>query len=168
MSRKPGILCRFTCCRCGAVELVSGGTTAFQCAACVEKFGGRTVWTGKDRAGQLVSRAIRNGELRRPSEFSCVDCQAPAEQYDHRDYNYPLRVDSVCKRCNLRRGPAIPKKGYFTKIFERGFGHYTSKRRMAQLFSAIGIAADLSALPGYVDFDDWLPFKEALLQWDQQ
>lgn len=63
---------------------------------------------GGPAAHQAVAYAIRKGELRRPSEFPCADCGGKAVEYDHRDYNKPLEVEPVCRRCNLRRGPAIP------------------------------------------------------------
>lgn len=60
------------------------------------------------RAINAVTRAKARGHL--PSltgEIACVDCGAPATDYDHRDYNRPLDVDPVCRRCNVRRGPAL-------------------------------------------------------------
>jgi hypothetical protein len=54
-----------------------------------------------------VSQAIRKGELKKPTEFKCVDCGKAATQYDHRDYNKPLEVQPVCASCNAMRGPAI-------------------------------------------------------------
>lgn len=60
----------------------------------------------KSRAASLVAKAVRLGELRRPSEFACVDCGRAACQYDHRDYTKPLDVVPVCRSCNVMRGPA--------------------------------------------------------------
>lgn len=61
-------------------------------------------------AHRAVGRAIRHGEL--PSLFlndlPCVDCGKRARCYDHRDYNKPLEVDPVCRKCNYARGPAAP------------------------------------------------------------
>lgn len=54
-----------------------------------------------------VARAIRRGELPRPSDFPCADCGGAAIEYDHRDYSKPLEVAPVCRRCNVRRGPAL-------------------------------------------------------------
>lgn len=55
-----------------------------------------------------VARAIRHGILRSLKDFQtdCVDCGGIAVAYDHRDYDKPLEVDPVCKRCNILRGPA--------------------------------------------------------------
>jgi hypothetical protein len=39
-------------------------------------------------------------------DVRCVDCGAPATDYDHRNYDKPLDVDPVCHKCNCRRGPA--------------------------------------------------------------
>jgi hypothetical protein len=53
-----------------------------------------------------VHKAIKRGKLRHPAELLCVDCGVQAEQYDHRKYSEPLNVEPVCRKCNLRRGPA--------------------------------------------------------------
>jgi hypothetical protein len=54
-----------------------------------------------------VARAIRKGELASPRGMACADCGGGAIEYDHRDYTQPLMVEPVCRRCNLRRGPAL-------------------------------------------------------------
>lgn len=60
------------------------------------------------RAHHAVFQAIKRGELERITvDSKCVDCGLPGSVYDHRDYNYPLRVDLVCRSCNYKRGPAI-------------------------------------------------------------
>lgn len=61
------------------------------------------------RAVKAVHLAVKRGELQKinPSTL-CVDCGSPAKEYDHRDYNKPLVVEPVCKRCNQKRGRAIP------------------------------------------------------------
>ena len=66
--------------------------------------------TGKNRAGLAVHKAKDRGELPHLmcGDIPCVDCGAPARDYDHRDYNKPLDVEPVCRRCNILRGPAIP------------------------------------------------------------
>lgn len=46
----------------------------------------------------------------------CCDCGAQAHCYDHRDYNEPLRVDSVCRSCNVLRGEAIPFNPYIVGL----------------------------------------------------
>lgn len=53
-----------------------------------------------------VHAAIKYGRL--PSYLGklCVDCGAPAQCHDHRDYSRPLDVEPVCWSCNRRRGPA--------------------------------------------------------------
>jgi len=65
---------------------------------------------GASEAQAAVSYAIGTGALLPPTSFRCVDCGGPASQYDHRDYGRPLDVIPVCRRDNLRRGPAIPKR----------------------------------------------------------
>lgn len=58
-------------------------------------------------AHSRVKKAIDSGKLRPPAELTCVDCGMQAEQYDHRKYSEPLNVEPVCRKCNLRRGPAL-------------------------------------------------------------
>lgn len=57
-------------------------------------------------AASAVARAVRIGELPAAKTCTCVDCGRPAEGYDHRDYTQPLKVDPVCRSCNVMRGPA--------------------------------------------------------------
>jgi len=69
---------------------------------------------GKFRAGHAVTKAKREGRLPRlDGDIGCVDWGAPATDYDHRDYNKPLEVEPTCRRCNLRRGPAVPLDGAY-------------------------------------------------------
>jgi len=65
----------------------------------------------RGNAGYQVAKAIREGVLPKlDGSISCVDCGKPARDYEHRDYNYPLQVEPVCRGCNRRRGPGIPYK----------------------------------------------------------
>jgi hypothetical protein len=96
---------RFRCQGCGRVDAVSGGNDSYRCADCKPSLDPFTL--AKRAAHKAVADARRAGQLRAPSEFTCTDCQEPAVEYDHRDYGQPLKVDPVCRRCNLRRGPAI-------------------------------------------------------------
>lgn len=67
-----------------------------------------TILSGKQQAAYAVSRAKKQGLLKPAEDFACVDCGRQAECYDHRDYNAPLKVDPVCRACNVHRGHAIP------------------------------------------------------------
>lgn len=65
-----------------------------------------------DRTGALaaiaaVNKAVRNGFLAPVKTLICVDCGSQAQCYEHRDYNKPLQVEPVCRKCNFRRGSAI-------------------------------------------------------------
>lgn len=59
------------------------------------------------RAGKIVSERIKAGAMRRPSDFSCVDCGDQATGWEHRYYGIPLQVVPTCQRCNILRGPAL-------------------------------------------------------------
>lgn len=56
----------------------------------------------------IVARAVKRGDLHHPSALQCADCDAPAIEYDHRDYSQPLKVDPVCRKHNLLRGAPAP------------------------------------------------------------
>lgn len=58
------------------------------------------------QAHLYVRAAIQAGVLPdlRGGEYACVDCGAPAIEYEHRDYRHPLAVEPVCRGCNLKRG----------------------------------------------------------------
>ena len=61
------------------------------------------------RAWDLVRDAVkRNGTLREPTSYDCIDCGEPAKCFDHRDYTKPLQVDPVCYSCNTNRGHGYP------------------------------------------------------------
>lgn len=98
---------RFTCKGCGCSEMVTGGTDSFHCADCRKEKGMRDLNSPKYLAHRAVAKARKAGHLADPRTLTCVDCQAPAIEYDHRDYSKPLAVEPVCRRCNLRRGPAL-------------------------------------------------------------
>jgi len=69
----------------------------------------------KDPTGQLLSHRIvwlckTLGIIPtlKHKLLTCVDCECPAEHYEHRDYNHPLRIVVVCPDCNEERGGAKP------------------------------------------------------------
>lgn len=66
--------------------------------------------SGAALAHSTTARARSRGELPDPRSALCVDCGRAATEYDHRDYNEPLKVDPVCRGCNARRGKAKPKQ----------------------------------------------------------
>lgn len=59
------------------------------------------------RALAQVARAVRKGRIPSPKKLRCADCGSRATEYEHRDYNQPLKVDPVCASCNNQRGLAI-------------------------------------------------------------
>ncbi len=68
------------------------------------------VASGQQFCCARIATAIKDGILQKPSCYLCVDCGKLAHQYDHRDYNQPLKVEPVCRSCNSARGPAIRKR----------------------------------------------------------
>lgn len=100
------------CLYCGQVDVSDRGAQTLFCFPCGPKANLRN---GAAKAYSAVARAIASGILPRAKELKCVDCGAQARDYDHRDYNKPLDVQPVCRRCNKLRGPAIPVgEGLFT------------------------------------------------------
>lgn len=104
MGRKAGQLVRCTCVKCGGIEMLPGCTSGFVCLACKPNQNRVSL---KSKAHVAVAGAIRKGLLQPARNFACVDCGGPAIEYEHRDYTKPLEVQPICRRCNLRRGPAI-------------------------------------------------------------
>jgi hypothetical protein len=89
------------CQDCGAITDSSTPLARF-CVSCSNDRHGYTT-----RAITAVWKAVREGLLPNPKTLQCVDCDRPAQCYDHRDYNRPLNVWPVCRKCNYRRGSAI-------------------------------------------------------------
>lgn len=96
------------CLMCGVVDVAPRGGQTMFCLGCGPKANGRN---GAAKAWRAVHREVAAGRLPPAQTCSCVDCGAPAKDYDHRDYNKPLDVSPVCRACNKKRGPAIPLGG---------------------------------------------------------
>ena len=64
---------------------------------------------GACAATSRIHTLVKTGRLTdlKKVYVQCTDCLNRAIQYDHRDYNKPLEVHPVCKRCNYFRGSAI-------------------------------------------------------------
>lgn len=68
------------------------------------------------KAYAAVGKAVKRGLLPKlDGSIACVDCGAPAVNYDHRDYFKHLQVEPVCCRCNKRRGPGNRNPGLSQK-----------------------------------------------------
>ena len=79
---------------------------AWRCWSC-------DVVVGKFRSqfGRYLKKAISSGEMQPATAHICVDCGAPAVDWDHRDYRNIADVEPVCRSCNQQRGPAIWQEG---------------------------------------------------------
>lgn len=88
----------------------------------------RAYATGSALAMAAVFKAKNAGKLQPASSFPCVDCGAPAEHYEHRDYNRPLDVEPTCRSCNYRRGNAKPKSWSFDEFWAYYSSLEVSKR----------------------------------------
>jgi len=128
---------------------------------------------GKTIAGLLVTKAKQDGILPYAKDCVCVDCGEPACDMDHRDYNKPLVVDPVCRRCNLRRGPAIPLVGAFRTSVRMGSRPYRKRNSVVRVFRAIGAPTDfLNELPNKLTLSHWeeiVPvFEQAYAEYAQR
>ena len=56
--------------------------------------------------GKIMNEKL-TGRLAHANTMQCVDCQLPADVWEHRDYDKPLDVVPVCYKCNRRRGISI-------------------------------------------------------------
>ena len=57
----------------------------------------------KIQATSKVNEAVKRGRIPHISAHICVDCERQAEVYHHEDYNYPLEITPLCKRCHSKR-----------------------------------------------------------------
>src|SRR5688572_22298126 len=90
-----------TCKACG-VDFESGARKKkMHCWDC-----GYLYYREKAAAQVATRREFYQGRIPHPRKLNCVDCGAPANGYDHRDYLKPLEVEAVCRSCNSKRGPA--------------------------------------------------------------
>lgn len=105
MHKEASKLRKFICTKCKQKKLTCGGSSNFVCNNC--KPINHYTFSKQYLAQKEVTAARKKGLLRPPTDFTCVDCGGHAIEYDHRDYDKPLQVDPVCRRCNLRRGPAV-------------------------------------------------------------
>lgn len=104
----------------------------------------RQRYLNKRRARRRVTTAVEAGRLAKPSTLACLDCGAPAREYDHY-LGYAgiqhLRVQPVCRQCHvdraIKRGERPERKRTMTTATapdpglalppgERGLGSRTS------------------------------------------
>lgn len=105
-----------TCVGCGDAHLRRFSKFCWPCTGANFIFSN---WAnGRLIAARAVAQARAAGELLPASAFKCVDCGRSANCYDHRDYNRPLIVDPVCKGCNIKRGPAVPREWSFDDFMQ--------------------------------------------------
>lgn len=149
MTDKPRPTRYFTCSLCSRREAAAGGQSGFICLVC--KAAGKypssssAAWELLGGAGAMaaVAKAVKAGALPEVSSRQCDDCGKPATLYEHRNYNKPLDVVPVCRSCNSKRGPAIPRHDGIKKLVSFGFIPYASKARATQLFARLGLDTDL-------------------------
>ena len=54
------------------------------------------------KSSASISYAIKTGKLPHPDSLQCHYCFKQAEQYHHPDYNRPLYVIPVCRKCHRK------------------------------------------------------------------
>jgi hypothetical protein len=75
------------------------------CLPCVQNEFGKS----QKKAIAAVAKAVRKGDLKPAKNYKCIDCESDAFCYDHRDYDKPLDVVPVCRKCNFKRGSVKSK-----------------------------------------------------------
>ncbi len=56
----------------------------------------------RDLVSSQVARAIKKGELRPASDWRCLGCYGPAQEYHHHNYNRPFEITAFCHTCHLK------------------------------------------------------------------
>ena len=97
------------CVDCGVVLVRRANS--IRCGSCADRFSVEVKkhpsFIAMQAAHRAVNKAVKLGRLDHISTQLCVDCGAPAQFYDHRQYARPLAVEPVCGTCNKVRGPAV-------------------------------------------------------------
>ncbi len=83
-------------------------------------------------------------------------------EYEHRDYNRPLHVDPICRRCNLLRGPGIPLAGSVEMALKAGRIPYTLRANVVKLARTMGREGVADSLPARLTLDHWRALWPAL------
>jgi hypothetical protein len=162
LGRKPGSLVRARCYVCGTVELSTWTSHYWRCNPC-RVAGIRTSspirrynCTGKDICRAEIHLAIRDGKLPHPKGLTCAGCGGVAVEYEHRNYNHPMRVEPICRSCNLKRGPAIPRAGSVAAAVAQGFVPYRRRSSAEKLYRSLGLDVDqLAAFPVQLRIEHW-------------
>lgn len=162
MGRKAGSLLRAKCCICSTVEMASGTSGYYRCTTCVaagrrNPRQHRSNWLGKDVALASVHAEVRAGNLPHAKTQKCADCGGAACEYEHRDYNKPLDVVPICRRCNLLRGPAIPERGSVAQLVRAGRVPYRLRRNARRVLVLLGQPTDiLNDMPVHLTNAHWV------------
>ena len=96
------------------------GSTFVEGAVASMKYGSNRIRYGYDlqilaRIRVKVHIAIKEGLL--PPLDKCSNCSSLANVYHHHDYNKPLDVTPLCRRCHInwhREHPPVPMPGSIT------------------------------------------------------
>jgi formylmethanofuran dehydrogenase subunit E len=70
-------------------------------------------YTNQYKAKMEVYKAVRSGKLPKAKTLKCHVCGEQAYAYEHRDYDKPLEVKPICRKCNEHLGKA--KNNYIIK-----------------------------------------------------
>lgn len=56
----------------------------------------------KERARSLITRMVKRGELPNVKTLKCIECEQPAKEYHHPDYERPDYVIPLCQKCHRK------------------------------------------------------------------
>lgn len=99
MARTLPFMVRGQCIDCGASH--NRHDVSYRCRDCYAE-----VLKLRVAFSKFLKKAVRTGVLPDVKNMLCVDCEKPAEHWDHRDYRKLEEVQPVCRSCNYMRGPA--------------------------------------------------------------
>jgi NAD-dependent SIR2 family protein deacetylase len=124
-------------------DIVGREPAARFCFSCVD---GRSKRTGATNAHNAVQKAVKKGILVPAKTLVCIDCGEMADRYDHRDYNKPLDVVPVCRKCNAQRGKATPVLSQTIKLSMELITEQITEQQQAALHNAIAKAGSKAKL----------------------
>lgn len=90
-----------------------GHTLRYECAGCTRARRREDRLSGKDKARQIVLKAVTSGQLQR---LPCAKCGAAKTEGHHTDYSRPLDVQWLCRACHAAERRGVKVRSGVTRV----------------------------------------------------